>query len=154
MATISSTVTIAASNNAVFDLLTNPKAVMSFIPGGMRVTNVPRLPLTRGSIVTWEFMLLGIPLRGKWVVEEINRPFFYIAKTSGGVDGRLVYTLLPKGKYTQVTLDFEYRPPQSVVRRFTLGLVEPHAQNTIDTYLAGLKTFLELPAAKRKTSGR
>lgn len=143
MAKISSSVTVTAPAERVFRVITDPALVVKLIPGAMRVTRVPRLPLVRGSEVHWEFMLLGMPLRGRWVVDEISAPLIYIARTVGGVDGRLIYSIVPRGKSCRLTLDFDYRPPASVVRRYALRFVEPHAQNIVDSYLASLKAYVE-----------
>ncbi|MBI4415247.1 MAG: SRPBCC family protein [Candidatus Kerfeldbacteria bacterium] len=143
MAQVTSRITIRAPAEWVFKTITNPREAVRLIPGGVRVTHVPRLPLVRGSEVRWEFILLGVPLRGKWTVDELNSPTFYLARTSGGVNGRLLYTILPRGSSCRLTFDFDYQVPQSVIRRFAFSFVEPHVQRIIDGYLLSLKAFVE-----------
>ncbi|MBI2984199.1 MAG: SRPBCC family protein [Candidatus Kerfeldbacteria bacterium] len=150
MSIITSTVSINAPAEKAFHVVTDPKTAVKLIPGAVGVSNVPKLPLVRGSIFSWEYILLGLPLRGKWMVEEINGPNFYISRTTGSVDSRWIYTIIPRGKTCRLTLDLDYTLPGSLLRRYTLGLVEPHAQRIIDTYLASLKAFLELPPTKTK----
>lgn len=143
MSTISSKIHIEVPAEQLFELLSNPKEVISFIPGGLRVTDVPLLPLKKGDVVKWEFMLLGMPLRGQWMIEEIDEPFFYIAQTQGGVDGRLTYAIVPEGKECELTLTYDYQLPSSLLTRYTMKLIEPHSQGIIDTYLASIKSYLE-----------
>lgn len=145
MSVISSSVLINASAERVFKVITNPKEVVTFIPGAMRVTNVPQLPIKRGDVVSWEFLLLGLPLKGKWVVDEVTSPNVYIAQMKGSVEGQLTYSILPKGKFSKLTIDFDYKLPDALIKRYTLRLIEPHAQGIINNYLSSLKTYLELP---------
>ena len=113
MSVLTSSVLIQASAERVFGLMTNPQEVANLIPGLVRVTKTSSLPLRKRSTIDWEFVLLGIGLKGKWIVEELNSPYLYIAQTKGGVDGRLTYTILPQGDAARLTLDYDYQVPTS-----------------------------------------
>lgn len=151
MSVLSAKTQIQASPEQVFNVISDPETAMRLIPGGLRVIDVPKLPLSRGTVLGWEFQLLGMPLRGRWVVDEITPPFFYVARTVGGVDGRLTYTIIPRGSGCRLSFSFDYQLPSSLIQKYTLKFVEPHAQNIIDTYLTSIKNFVELAAPKKSS---
>lgn len=146
MANIVKTVTIKASVESIFDLITNPERVAVFIPGLIRVRNA-RLPLQNGSTFDWEYQFLGIVFHGRWVVEEIKRPHVYISRSEGGIASRWMYTIVPKGIISVLTLDIDYGPPDSLLKRYAQSFVEPHTDRLAETYLNSLKTYLETHSA-------
>lgn len=149
MASIKKTVTIHIPAEEVFSAITNPKVVTPFIPGVVEITDVPPTPLRAGSMFSWEYQLFGLPFRGHWVAEEVATPNRYVATTTGGIASRWVYTLLAQVRRTELTLEIEFSPPDSVIKKYALSLIEPHTDQLLATYLENLKNFLEAQPAMK-----
>lgn len=145
MATITKTVVINTPIEKVFGLITDPEHVAPFIPGLVHVSNVT-LPLKPGSTFSWEYQFLGMSFRGDWVVEELRPPRLYLSDSGGGIHSRWMYTLVEKETMTVLTLDIDYGPPASLLKRYMQSFIEPHTDKLAETYLASLKSYLELTA--------
>ncbi len=154
VATISKAILINAPDTEVFRLITDPERVAPFIPGLIHIQDVPPLPMKPGSTYHWEYQFLGMPFRGKWIVEEIRPPHLYIGQSEGGISSRWMYTLVPKGPMTVLTLDIDYGPPSSLLKRYMQSFVEPHTDKLAETYLQSLKTYLETDRVQEETPQR
>lgn len=148
MATITKTVVINAPVEKVFGLITDPERVAPFIPGLVRVSHVT-LPLKPGSTFQWEYQFLGMSFRGDWVVEELRRPHLFLSDTRGGIHSRWMYTLVQKETMTVLSLDIDYGPPTSLLRRYLQSFIEPHTDKLAETYLTSLKSYLEVTVDKQ-----
>lgn len=149
MSLITKTVIVSAPIAHVFEIVTTPKTVAALIPAGVRIPTPPRLPLRRGTSFKFEAQFLGLPIRGTWTVEDLASPNLYLSAMTG-IPSRWVYTLVPRGRGTKLTLDIEYTPPTSLVRRYALGLIEPHADQVIETYLQSLKIYAETHSGEKR----
>lgn len=149
MASITQTVPINAPIEKVFGLITDPAGVAPFIPGLVGVNRV-QLPLHAGSSFDWEFQFLGMNFRGTYTVEELRAPHLYLAYSSGGIQSRWMYTLVPKDGASVVTLDIDYGPPTTLLKKYMLSFIEPHTSTLAMTYLTSLKTYLESMAGTGK----
>lgn len=150
MASITKTIIINAPIEKVFGLITDPERLAPFIPGVVQVAHVT-LPLKPGSLFTWEYRFLGMSFRGDWVVEELRLPHLYLSNTKGGIHSRWMYTLMEKESMTLLTLDIDYGPPTSVLKRYMQSFIEPHMDKLAEAFFASLKTFLEPPADSATT---
>lgn len=150
MALITKTLIINAPIQSVFGIITNPRLIAPLIPAGVRVSNVPSGPLRRGSKFKFEAQFLGLPIRGNWLVEDIAAPNLYLSAMTG-IESRWIYTLVPRGKSTKLTLDIEYQAPKSLIRRYAVSLIEPHADRIIENYLLSLKSYAESHSNGKKS---
>ncbi len=146
MATITKTVVINAPIEKVFSLITDPERVAPFIPGLVQASHV-MLPLKPGSTFNWEYQFLGMSFRGDWVVEELRPPHLYLSYSRGGISSRWMYTLVKKESMTVLTLDIDYGPPASLLKRYMQSFIEPHTDKLAEAYLASMKSYLELTTA-------
>jgi len=142
MTTISQSIVINVLPEKVFDVITDPYLVLPLLPGLRSISHV-KLPLTVGSTHRWQYQLLGITFRGSWTVDVLRPPLYYAASTKGEVDSRWVYTLVPKETATYLTLEITFGPPDSVLKRYALGFIEPHTGKLAEAYLHSLKGFVE-----------
>lgn len=142
MTAISQSIVINALPEKIFEVITDPYLVLPLLPGLRSISQV-KLPLKTGSSHRWQYQLLGITFRGSWTVDVLRAPLSYAASTKGGVSSRWTYTLVPKDTATYLTLEIDFGPPDSVLKRYALSFIEPHTGKLAETYLHALKTFLE-----------
>lgn len=147
MASITKTVIINAPIDKVFGLIADPERVAPFIPGLVQVSNVT-LPLKAGSTFNWEYQFLGMSFRGDWIVEEFRPPHLFLSNSRGGIHSRWMYTFVEKEGRTVFTLDIDYGPPTSLLKRYMQSFIEPHTDKLAETYLASVKSYLELTAGQ------
>ncbi len=152
MSTISRTITIHAPPERVFALVTDPHRVGPFIPGLIRYTNVPPLPLHVGSAFDWEYQFLGIIFRGAFTVEQYRPPHLYISRSRGGIESTWTYTLLPQGTSTLLSFTIDYGPPTSLIKQYAQKFIEPHTEKLAETFLQSMRAYLEL-AVQRHAGG-
>lgn len=142
MAKVTQSTIINKPPTDVFEVLADPYLILPLLPG-LRAVDDVTLPLKAGSSFTWQYQLLGLTFAGKWKVEEFRPPHYYSARSEGGIDSMWIYSLVPKGKATFLTLDIDYGPPNSLLKRYALSFIEPHTAKLAETYLHALKVYLE-----------
>lgn len=142
MTALSQSIVINALPEKIFEVITDPYLVLPLLPGLRSLSNVT-LPLKAGSTHRWQYQLLGMTFRGSWTVDVLRAPLYYAASTTGGVNSRWTYTLVPKDTATYLTLEIEFGPPDSILKRYALGFLEPHTGKLAEAYLHSLKGFVE-----------
>lgn len=141
---IHSEVDIHAPVAKCFEFLVNPHQIPLVMPELIENIDIPELPLKVGDSFKYKYQLFGTILEGDWIVEAVEANKKYIATTTGGATSRWEYNLTETEKGTHVTLDVTYEPPTSVAQKVQSVVLSKITQNSADTFLANLKTVLEL----------
>jgi carbon monoxide dehydrogenase subunit G len=137
---------IDVSPEKVFDFLTDPHNVPLVVPGLIENTDIPPLPLQRGSRFMYRYQMLGVVLEGAVTIEQIERPAVYDFTTSGGGESTWKQRILPRNGGTRFTLEIAYNPPHSWLEKVRLEVVRQMNQTEAEQYLKHLKTLLEMQA--------
>lgn len=131
-------------------MITDPALISPLIPGVTNISDLPVGRMKRGSGFSWQYQLLGLSFHGLWVVSELAEPTLYRSNTTGGIESQWTYSLTDRGQDTDITLEIQFQPPESLIKRYALSLIEPHADKLAEAYMASLKQFIESPVIKKQ----
>ena len=137
-------VSINASQEKVFDFLTNPNKIPLVMSSLLANTNVPTLPIKKGTKFNYKYRLLGIIFTGTWTVTALQRPKVYKARTEGGVSSEWSYSISKKGKGTNVHLGISYALPKSILANIKTAAANSINKKETELFLHNLKTVIEM----------
>lgn len=142
---IKADVAIKAPLKKVFNYLTTPAMLPQIMPGLLETSNVPPLPLKKGSQYDYKYRMYGVTLEGKWNVTNIEEPHTYEGESTGGAESKWKYNLDPIDEnHTHLTLTIVYVPPKNVVEKVKTAILERINQQSLNAYLNNLQAILEM----------
>lgn len=135
---------INASQEQIFNFITDPSKISSILPGLIENSNVPELPLVAGAKFDYKYQMYGVMLDGEWIVDEIEFPRLYKAHTTGGSDSLWTQEISGEGDKSTVTLTVEYTMPEGVLSKIKANALISINDKEADHMLHNLKTILEM----------
>ena len=135
---------LQAPSDQVFSFVVDPRNLPEFWPNIVEVRNVKKSKSNEGFNFSWVYKMTGEQFEGNCETIEY-RPYDRLAiKTSHGLNSTITWSFRPTGQETQVTLQFEYQIPASLLKRTKEEIVTHEAEHELDAMLQNLKTRLEL----------
>lgn len=135
---------INASQEKIFNFVTDPSKIPSILPGLIENSNVPALPLTAGAEFDYKYQMYGVMLDGKWIVDQIESPKLYKAHTTGGSESWWTQEISGDGDKSTVTLTVEYKMPEGILAKIKADALMSINDKEADHMLHNLKTILEM----------
>ncbi len=115
------------------------------MPGLLETTNVPELPLKKGSQYNYKYQMYGVVLEGKWNVTNIEAPHQYEGESTGGAESKWKYKLDPiDPNTTKLTLLITYAPPQTLTEKVKTTILQKINQQSLTAYMNNLQAILEM----------
>lgn len=142
--TVESSIEIKAPIAQVFDFAVNPHNSPLIFPDLVAATSIPPLPLKPGDTFDYKYMMYGVMLSGKWTVDEVDRPHYYLGTTAGGAVSHWRYKFETKDDKCVVSLSIEYELPFKVLQKVSAKVIQKINQRVVQTYLKNLSTILEV----------
>ena len=131
-------------SDQVFSFVVDPRNLPEIWPNIVEVKNVKKSKSDEGFNFNWVYKMTGEQFEGNCETIEY-RPYDRIAiKTSNGLNSTITWSFRPTGQETQVTLQFEYQIPASLLKRTKEEIVTQGTEHELDAMLQNLKTRLEL----------
>jgi uncharacterized membrane protein len=144
MKTITRDIRLKVPSDQVFNFLVDPHNLPEIWPNIVEVKNVKKSKSTEGFNFNWDYKMAGEQFEGNCETIEYH-PYDRLAvKSSSGLDSTLTWSFRPTGQETQVTLQFEYQIPASLLKRTKEEIVTHENEHELDAMLQNLKTRLEL----------
>ena len=143
MAKVSTSTTISAPIEKVYEYTANPENGPAFIPNLNENNNVSTTPTEVGQKWDWRFNMVGVDLRGSAEVTEVEPNKKWSLKTYSGGESDWSYSFESADGGTKVTLEIDYKVPESVGSKMAAPLVEKVNQQNAEQGLQNLKTILE-----------
>ena len=135
---------LQAPSDQVFSFVVDPRNLPEIWPNIVEVRNVKKSKSNEGFNFSWVYKMTGEQFEGNCETIEY-RPYDRLAiKTSNGLNSTIIWSFRPTGQETQVTLQFEYQIPASLLKRTKEEIVTHEAEHELDAMLQNLKTRLEL----------
>ena len=131
-------------SDQVFSFVVDPRNLPEIWPNIVEVKNVKKSKSDEGFNFNWVYKMTGEQFEGNCETIEY-RPYDRIAiKNSNGLNSTITWSFRPTGQETQVTLQFEYQIPASLLKRTKEEIVTQGTEHELDAMLQNLKTRLEL----------
>ena len=143
MPKLTSSISINAQPEKVYDYAASPKNGPMFLPNLNENTNISNDQTQVGQSWDWRFNMAGVDLKGHSEVTEADRPNKWSLKTTGGAESQWIYTFTSENGGTHIVLDVEYQVPQDVLAKVGAPVIEKLNQTNADQALQNLKTILE-----------
>jgi hypothetical protein len=141
-------VTIAASPEAVYDLVMDPHRLAEWVAIHAWVREAPEGPLVEGSDLVQGFRLAGFPFEVRWRVTQAERPVsaLWEGRGPGGSRARVSYGVQPAGSGAVFDYVNEFALPGGPFMAAAAPLITAQASRDVDTTLSRLRALLEAPA--------
>ncbi len=143
MVTVKKSITIKASAKKIFQFMSKPANMAIVIPNVIRNYNVSKGAIKPGWKFDWEFAMMGIPLKGKWIIEKYESPKAYSARTEGMINSTWDYTFSESNGKTEISLTVDYEIPAKIKNKFSEAVVKGINEKDGARYLNNLKVLLE-----------
>lgn len=143
-ARVERSIEIASPRDRVFAFLTNPHKIPLVLPGLVENTQVPELPLKKGSKFRYKYQMYGVMLEGYWSVTELESPSRYDAVTDGDVESNWQYRLSEQKGSTKIDLVVTYQTPKTLAGRIKGDVLVRINEQEAEHYFKNLKTVLEM----------
>lgn len=140
--TVDKQVIIKASARKIFAFISKPQNMTIVIPHILRNYNITKGPIKPGWKFNWELMMMGIPFKGTWVIDEYVAPHTYVAHTTG-ISSKWAYKFTEKNKAAHVRLTVTYFLPKIILGKFAKPIVRAFNEKDIERFLTNLKIVLE-----------
>lgn len=139
-------VTVAATPESVFPLISLPKYAAQIIPGLTQVRDVEQLSM-RGWRYHWTREFLGAYFEGttRMTVEAFAHQL--TVRTTGGLACNEVWTLEADGDNTHVTLTCDFVLPMPLMHKRALGDIREGLEREAEQQLANLRALVEAEKA-------
>jgi uncharacterized protein YndB with AHSA1/START domain len=137
---------IAAPRIRVFDFLVNPNKIPLVLPGLVENTEIPPLPLKKGSKFRYKYQMYGVMLEGHWTVTDMDAPSRYDAVTDGDIESNWKYRLSEQNGSTKLEMVVTYQTPQTLAGRIKGDVLVRINEQEAEHYFKNLKTVLEMQA--------
>jgi uncharacterized membrane protein len=143
MIKIHKSITIKASADRVYELLTSPEHLPEIWPSLIEVTNVKRSADGAHSF-DWTYKMAGLRFRGHSQTTEIEKNKRVVVKSEKGIDAVFRYVLAGENGETKVTMEIEYKIPNTALEKLAGPLVERLNEKEASLLLDNMKARLEV----------
>ena len=141
MVTVSATARLAATPDAVFDIVDTPKNHQRLSPSLSSVYDVDALD-GGGHRALYTYRLFGVPLPGSVEVVEHDRPTRLRVALRGGVDGEMDWRFAADGAGTVVTCEATFTVPGGMLASLFEPVVRRYNQQELEETLGNLGEML------------
>jgi len=145
--TIVRDIRIATPVDRVFDFLADPNNLPEVWPNIIEVKNIKKSKNTDGFNFNWAYKMSGLPFEGKCETIEYTPYERLVVKSNKGLDSTITWRFQPAGRESQVTLQFEYQIPSSLLKRMKDDFVVQETEHEVEALLQNLRSRLELQPA-------
>jgi len=128
----------------VFSFVVDPRNLPEIWPNIVEVKNVKKSKNNEGFNFNWVYKMTGEQFEGNCETIEYRLYDRLAIKTSNGLNSTITWSFRPTNQETQVTLQFEYQIPASLLKRTKEEVVTHETEHELDAMLQNLKTRLEL----------
>jgi carbon monoxide dehydrogenase subunit G len=142
MASLKRSVVVQAPVETVFNYLNDPNKLTEYWPGVLDVRDIRPLE-NGGTCFNFTFKFAGIRLEGTSEDTEIIPLKRMVSRTTGGVDGVVVWEVMPVDGGTQVDFEQSYNIPVPMIGRFAENVVLKLTEKEADMIVASVKAILE-----------
>jgi carbon monoxide dehydrogenase subunit G len=146
MARLERTIEIDAPPDRVYDVLTDPKCLGSWVTIQEELVSAPEAPLEKGDCVVQRMKVVGKSFEVSWDVEVADRPNKVRWSGDGpmGSKARATYELSSNGNGgTKFSYTNEYDVPGGPIGKFAGKALVSASGNEADATLQRLKEFIE-----------
>jgi carbon monoxide dehydrogenase subunit G len=148
MISVSDSITVDASREAVYEFLDDPQNHAQITPSLEDVRDVEPLD-NGGKRLAFTYSLGGVGLDGELEEVEHVPPETLRFEMSGRLAGELTFTLEETDGGTRVTYAADYEVPGRVIERLAEPFVWRYNERELRTTLENLKTRLETDGSER-----
>jgi carbon monoxide dehydrogenase subunit G len=113
-----------------------------YLPSLKSVKDIKGDPAGASATWSWTWVLLGVEFEGTAKALAYEPGKRYSFKTEGGIESTWTYTAAPAGGGTQLTIQVEYKAPDSVLGRLRGGSAAAHKAE-VEHVVHNLKTILD-----------
>ena len=128
----------------IFSFITDPKNIPLILPGLIENTNIPPLPIKRGSTFNFKYQLAGFIFEGKVKVDKVVPTSTYDFTTIGGITSTWKQSITPKGKGSKFSLNVSYEIPDNVLGKLKSAALIKLNEKDANQYLQNLKSSMEI----------
>ena len=128
----------------VFSFVVDPRNLPEIWPNIVEVKNVKKSKSNEGFNFNWVYKMTGEQFEGNCETIEYRPYDRFAIKTSNGLNSTITWSFRPTSQETQVTLQFEYQIPASLLKRTKEEIVTQETEHELDAMLQNLRTRLEL----------
>jgi len=128
----------------IFSFITNPKNIPLILPGLIENTNIPKLPVKKGSTFNFEYEMAGFVFEGKVKIDKVKSPSSYDFTTVGGINSTWKQTIKPKDDGAILSLDVSYEIPDNAMSKLKAPALIKVNEGDANKYLKNLKSSMEI----------
>lgn len=139
MGTVSETVHVPASPEAVFTFLDDPDNHMAVTPSISSIEDVERLE-NGGKRLSYTFQMAGVPLHGELVQTVHEEPARMVFEMRGGLEGQLELELEGEDDGTRLTYTATYELPGRVLSTVAEPFARRYNERELRTTLENVQT--------------
>ena len=147
MKTIVRNIQVGAPLEVVFDFLADPHNLSKIWPSIVDVKSVKKSKHNQGFNFSWEYKIADLHFEGKCESIEYVPNERIAIKSNKGLDSTITWKLAPASQGTQVTLQFDYQIPSTVLKQLGEESATQELERELDEVIQNLKKNLELQPA-------
>jgi ribosome-associated toxin RatA of RatAB toxin-antitoxin module len=141
MAKIDKDIMINASQEKIFDFVSNPGNLPRIWPSLVEITNQTLLP-NGGFSFQWVYKMGGMRLKGTGAYTEYEADKWFTARTTGALESIITWTFRQTDiNTTRVTFSIDYKVPLVLLRWLTGDFVVKMNEQEANTILDNLKSI-------------
>ena len=143
MPIVSESTNVNAPPERIFQMLEDPKRAETFIPGLTRIANVSDGAWSVGTSWDYEFDWFGLVVNGHSECTRFERPTLYQFKTVTGNPSTWTYRIDRAGTGSRLTLEVDYEVPDTILAKFSRGVLEQMNQKRAGEIVSNLRALVE-----------
>ena len=144
MPRVEGSIVIEAPVEKVFAIHDDPKRVMEYMPGIIRMADIARTPRHVGDSGRFTYSVLGLRFPTKHTVIEWEQNKLMVVKLEGALNGTFTTIYEPEGTSTKVTWRIEYTMRGRILERVANHpLAERFNERNVERGLESLKMLCE-----------
>ena len=137
-------ITIKAQPEKIFSFLTNPKNIPLILPGLIKNTKIPRLPIKKGARFNYKYQMAGFVFNGEVVIDKVEKPKIYDFTSKGGLTSTWKQRIQGNKNNSKFSLEIIYEMPESVISKLKANVLKSINEKEAERYLTNLKAVMEI----------
>ena len=137
-------INIEATQEKIFNFLTDPKNIPLILPGLIENTNIPKLPIKKGDRFKYKYQMAGFVFEGDVSVDKVEKPSSYNFTSFGGIKSSWKQNIKKTKLGSEFSLEIVYEVPNNILNKFKFALLQKINDSEAEHYLANLKNVMEI----------
>lgn len=142
MAKLTSSISINAPVEKVFEYASKPENQPEFWPSMIEAKNVKELP-NGGYSYDFVYKMVGVRLSGSSEDTEFVPNERLVSVSKGGIESKITWLFQPRDGGTYFEVEAEYKVPIPVLGKFAESVIVGQIEKEAEVILHNLKTIME-----------